>query len=119
MARSSCGQLAQQRAADRGLSLRRIAFFTSTRAEYGLLRPLMAEVATRPELALQVIVSGTHLSEVHGATWREIVADGFPIDMRVEMAIASDDTQSVALSAAQVLSGVAGQRARQIGRAHV
>lgn len=107
MARSSCGQPAQQRAADRGLSLRSIAFFTSTRAEYGLLRPLMAEVASYPELALQVIVSGTHLSEVHGATWREIVADGFPIDTRVEMAIASDDPEGVALSAAQVLSGVA------------
>jgi UDP-hydrolysing UDP-N-acetyl-D-glucosamine 2-epimerase len=92
--------------------LRRIAFFTSTRAEYGLLRPLMAEVASRPALALQVIVSGTHLSEAHGATWREIVADGFPIDERVEMAIASDDPEGVALSAAKVLSGVAAALAR-------
>lgn len=86
--------------------MRRIAFFTSTRAEYGLLRPLMAEVAARLDLVLQVIASGTHLSEAHGATWREIVADGFPIDARVEMAIASDDVESVALSAAKVLSGV-------------
>jgi UDP-hydrolysing UDP-N-acetyl-D-glucosamine 2-epimerase len=86
--------------------LRRIAFFTSTRAEYGLLRPLMAEVASRPALALHVIVSGTHLSDAHGATWREIVADGFPIDERVEMTVAADDAEGVALSAAQVLSGV-------------
>lgn len=92
--------------------MRRIAFFTSTRAEYGLLRPLMAEVAARPDLALQVVASGTHLSEAHGATWREIVADGFPIDARVEMAIASDDAESVALSAAKVLSGVASALAR-------
>ncbi|QPF72733.1 UDP-N-acetylglucosamine 2-epimerase (hydrolyzing) [Roseateles sp. DAIF2] len=92
--------------------MRRIAFFTSTRAEYGLLRPLMAEVAARPNLALQVIASGTHLSEAHGATWREIVADGFPIAARVEMAIASDDSEGVALSAAQVLSGVASALAR-------
>ena len=87
--------------------MRHIAFFTSTRAEYGLLRPLMAEVASRPGMALQVIVSGTHLSEAHGATWREIVADGFPIDARVEMAITADDAEGVAMSAAQVLSGVA------------
>ncbi|MFN3630455.1 MAG: UDP-N-acetylglucosamine 2-epimerase [Casimicrobiaceae bacterium] len=87
--------------------MRRIAFFTSTRAEYGLLRPLMAEVASRPGLALQVVASGTHLSEAHGATWREIVADGFPIDARVEMVIAADDAEGVAVSAAQVLSGVA------------
>lgn len=92
--------------------MRRIAFFTSTRAEYGLLRPLMAEVAARTELALQVIASGTHLSEAHGATWSEIVADGFPIDARVEMAIASDDPEGVALSAAKVLSGVAVALAR-------
>lgn len=92
--------------------MRRIAFFTSTRAEYGLLRPLMAEVASRPDLVLQVIASGTHLSEAHGATWQEIVADGFPIDARVEMAIVSDDAEGVALSAAQVLSGVAGALVR-------
>lgn len=92
--------------------MRRVAFFTSTRAEYGLLRPLMAEVAARPNLALQVIASGTHLSEAHGATWQEIVADGFPIAARVEMAIASDDAEAVALSAAQVLSGVASALAR-------
>ncbi|WP_205074042.1 UDP-N-acetylglucosamine 2-epimerase [Parvibium lacunae] len=87
--------------------MRRIAFFTSTRAEYGLLKPLMAEVLSRPGLVLQIIVSGTHLSEAHGATWREIAADGFTIDARVEMVIAADDTEGVASSAAQVLSGVA------------
>lgn len=92
--------------------MRRIAFFTSTRAEYGLLRPLMAEMASRPGLALQVIVSGTHLSETHGATWREIVADGFSIDARVEMTIVVDDIECVAQSAAQVLSGVATALAR-------
>jgi UDP-N-acetylglucosamine 2-epimerase (non-hydrolysing) len=92
--------------------VRRIAFFTSSRAEYGLLRPLMAEVLSRPGLALQVIVSGTHLSEAHGATWREIVTDGFSIDARVEMEIAVEDTESVAQSAAQVLSGVATALAR-------
>lgn len=87
--------------------MRRIAFFTSTRAEYGLLRPLMAEVVSRPSMGLQVIVSGTHLSHAHGATWQEIVADGFPIDARVEMTVAADDPAGVAQSAAQVLSGVA------------
>ena len=58
------------------MTARRIAFFTSTRAEYGLLRPVMAEVASRPGLSLQTIVAGTHLSEEYGETWREIAADG-------------------------------------------
>ena len=87
--------------------MRRIAFFTSTRAEYGLLRPMMAEVASRPELTLQVIVSGTHLSQAHGATWREIEADGFPIDARIDMNLGPDDAAGVAASAALALSGTA------------
>lgn len=87
--------------------MRRIAFFTSTRADYGLLRPLMAEVASRPQLTLQVIASGTHLSETHGATWQEIAGDGFLIDARVEMGVGADDAESAALSASQVLVGVA------------
>lgn len=87
--------------------MRRIAFFTSTRADYGLLRPLMAEVASRPQLTLQVIASGTHLSETHGATWQEIAGDGFLIDARVEMGVGADDAESAARSASQVLVGVA------------
>lgn len=94
------------------MNLRRIAFFTSTRAEYGLLRPLMAEVSSRPGLVLQIIASGTHLSEAHGSTWREIVTDGFSIDERVEMTVAGDDAVDTAKSAAQVLSGVASALAR-------
>jgi UDP-hydrolysing UDP-N-acetyl-D-glucosamine 2-epimerase len=66
----------------------------------------MAEIAIRPDLALQIIASGTHLSDARGATWREIVADGFSITARVEMMLGADDAESVARSAAQVLSGV-------------
>lgn len=94
------------------MTLRRIAFFTSTRAEYGLLRPMMAEVASRPELTLQVIASGTHLSQAHGETWREIAADGFSIDASVEMQLGADDVESVAASAALALSGTAQALAR-------
>lgn len=92
--------------------MRRIAFFTSTRAEYGLLRPLMAEVALRPGLMLQVIVSGTHLSQAHGETWREIAADGFAIDARVDMRLGADDAESIAASAALALAGTAQALAR-------
>lgn len=106
MARSPSRKSAKQRVAGGSLSLRRIAFFTSTRADYGLLRPVMAEVASRVSLSLQVIGSGSHLLETHGATWQEIVADGFTIDELVEMTMTTDDAEGAALSASQVLSGV-------------
>lgn len=89
------------------MSLRRIAVFTSTRAEYGLLRPLMAELSARPGMTLLTLVSGTHLSPEHGETWREIAADGFAIDARIDMQLGADDAAGVAASAARALSGVA------------
>jgi UDP-hydrolysing UDP-N-acetyl-D-glucosamine 2-epimerase len=86
---------------------RRIAVFTSTRAEYGLLRPLMSEIAKRRGLTLQVIVSGTHLSPAHGMTIRDIENDGFAIDACVYMDLGADTAVSVAHSAALALVGMA------------
>ena len=55
---------------------RRIAVFTGSRAEYGLMRHLIAGIAAEPSLSLQLIVSGSHLSANHGGTITEIEADG-------------------------------------------
>jgi UDP-hydrolysing UDP-N-acetyl-D-glucosamine 2-epimerase len=61
---------------------RKIAVMTGTRADYGLLRPLIAELSAasegdNPTVELQLIVTGTHLSEEHGRTIEEIVRDGY------------------------------------------
>ena len=58
---------------------RRIAVFTGTRAEYGLLYWLMKDIQASTQLTLQVIVSGMHLSPEFGETWRQVEADGFPV----------------------------------------
>jgi len=86
---------------------RRIAVFTSTRAEYGLLRPLMREIADRDGLELQVIASGTHLSPQHGLTRRDIEADGFRIDAAVDMLLSGDSAVATAKSAALAMMGTA------------
>jgi GDP/UDP-N,N'-diacetylbacillosamine 2-epimerase (hydrolysing) len=69
---------------------RRIAFVTGSRAEYGLLRWLMADLQKAPDVQLQVIVTGMHLSPEFGLTYREIEADGFHLDRKVEMLTSSD-----------------------------
>lgn len=89
------------------MTSRRIAIFTSSRAEYGLLRPLMHEIVSRSGLTLQVIASGTHLSPQHGMTCDEIEADGFTIDAKVEMFLSSDSAIASSKSAALVLMGTA------------
>lgn len=78
--------------------MRRIAVFTGTRAEYGLLYWLMKGIQDDPELELQVIVSGMHLSPEFGETWKQIEADGFPISAKVEMLLSSDTAVGVVKS---------------------
>ena len=77
---------------------RRVAVFTGTRAEYGLLYWLMKDIQASEQLALQVIVSGMHLSPEFGETWKQIEADGFPVDAKVEMLLSSDTPVGVVKS---------------------
>jgi UDP-hydrolysing UDP-N-acetyl-D-glucosamine 2-epimerase len=84
--------------------MKKIAIITATRAEYGLLRPLIDLVHNDPELELQLLVTGAHLSPNHGNTWQQIEADGFPITKKVEILLASDTPVAVskALGLAQL-----------------
>lgn len=75
---------------------RRICVVTGSRAEYGLLRRLMQGIADAPELTLQVVATGMHLSSQFGSTYREIEADGFTIDRKLETLLDSDSSTSVA-----------------------
>lgn len=86
---------------------RRIAVFTGTRAEYGLLYWLMKEIQADERLELQVIVSGTHLSHEYGETWKTIEADGFPIAARVHMQLSADSPVAVTKSMGLGLIGMA------------
>ena len=78
--------------------LQKICIFTGTRAEYGLLQQLMAEISKHPLLSLQLLVSGTHLSPEFGMTFREIEQAGFHINEKVEMLMSSDSSIGVCKS---------------------
>ena len=75
--------------------MKTIAVVTGSRAEYGLLKWLMADIADSEYLDLQVIVTGSHLSTLHGYTISEIENDGFSIDYKVEMLLCSDSEVAV------------------------
>ena len=69
---------------------KKICFFTGTRAEYGLLKPLMQKVKDEDEFQIQIIASGMHVSPEFGLTYKEIERDGFTIDEKVEILLSSD-----------------------------
>ena len=70
--------------------MKNIGVVTGTRAEYGLLRLLIKKIDAAGGLNLTLIVTGMHLSPEFGLTYREIEADGFKIDKRIEMLLSSD-----------------------------
>ena len=65
--------------------MKKIAVVTGTRAEYGLLAPVMRAIQNHPQLDLSIIATGMHLSHNHGYTINEIAKDGFEIYASVDM----------------------------------
>jgi UDP-hydrolysing UDP-N-acetyl-D-glucosamine 2-epimerase len=87
--------------------VKKVCVVTATRAEYGLLRPLLRLLQADKDFDLQLVVSGAHLCAEFGETWKEIEADGFEISQKVEYLLASDSALAAAKSAALAMSSFA------------
>ena len=87
--------------------MRKICFFTSTRADYGIMSRLMRRVSDDQECELQIIATNMHLSPEYGLTFREIEADGFHINKKVEMMLSSDTRNGIVKSMGVALLGFA------------
>lgn len=85
------------------MSQRTICVVTATRAEYGLLRPVIRKIAADAELRLQLAVTGAHLCARLGSTVSEIEADGVPIAARLPV-FAETDGEPVAQAIARTLT---------------
>jgi len=70
--------------------MKNICVVTGSRAEYGLLKPLLLEINMQKDWHLQLVVTGMHLSSEFGLTYTEIEKDGFFISKKVEMLLSSD-----------------------------
>lgn len=75
---------------------KKITVVTGNRAEYGLLAPLMHEIAASHDLQLQLVVTGAHLLEAFGNTVTDIENDGFIVDATVPELGSASSGQDVA-----------------------
>lgn len=87
--------------------MRKICIVTAARSEYGLLRWLMEEIRRDQELCLKLLVTGAHLSVEQGLTYGQIEEDGFSIDEKVEMLLASSTDVSIVKSMGLCSIGIA------------
>lgn len=84
--------------------MKNITIITSTRAEYGLLRPVIQKVAAAQDLQLQLVVTGAHLCARFGNTVQEIEADGLPIAARLPIFEEENPNEPVALTIARTIT---------------
>jgi len=69
---------------------RKIAVVTTSRADYSHLYWPLHDLSRHPEVDLQLIVTGSHLSPEFGVTVGEIERDGLAIAARIECLLSSD-----------------------------
>ena len=86
---------------------RKICVVTGSRADYGLLRSVIQAIKDDPNLDIQVVATGMHLSPTFGLTYKEIEADGFFIDEKVEVLNEFDTPYEISQSIAKGITGCA------------
>ena len=77
--------------------MKKIAVVTSTRAEFGLLMPVIQSLREyeNNELKIEVVVTGTHLSDEYGHTIDEIYRNDILVDETVEIPVDSKDAGDI------------------------
>lgn len=87
--------------------MKTIMVLTATRAEYGLLSPIVKALKGCEEFNVKLVVTGTHLSPEFGLTYKEILNDGFEIDKKIEILMSSDSPSAISKSMGLALLGFA------------
>lgn len=87
--------------------MRRILVVTGTRAEFGLLKPLIEKIDEHEHLQLQLLATAMHLSPEFGNTIQEIEQAGYKADKKVECLLSSDTAVGVTKSMGLAMIGFA------------
>ena len=86
---------------------KKICILTATRAEYGLLKPIIVKLSQIEMFDVRVVVTGAHLSPEFGLTYKDIEADGIIIDKKIEILLSSDTPASISKSMGMAMIGFA------------
>lgn len=78
--------------------MKKISILTATRAEYGLLKPLILALKESNLFDVRVVVTGMHLSPEFGLTYREIELDKIAIDEKIEILLSADTPSAISKS---------------------
>ncbi len=83
----------------------KIGVFSGTRAEYGLLKHLIQGIDADKNLKLQLYISGSHLSEIHGKTINEVLSDGIKPTALIPISLDETPPKSMSYLTSEVIVG--------------
>ncbi len=81
------------------MTSRRVLMVTTTRADYGLWRPVWRALAARGDVDARFLVSGTHLDQRHGETVAALRREGAPVWAEIPCLDPGDEPDLAALRA--------------------
>lgn len=82
-----------------------IDVLTTTRADYGVFRPLLRKMKGEEDITPNVLVTGTHLSEEFGLTYKEIEKDGFSTACKIPILSKKKGSIGISETMANALTG--------------
>lgn len=87
--------------------MKKICFVSGTRADYGIMAPVMKVLSQSPDVELQIIATNMHLSEEYGMTVKDIEADGFKVNVKIDSLLPGGTPKATVKSMAKVEDGLA------------
>lgn len=85
--------------------MKSVCVVTGSRAEFGLLRPLLDRLNREEKISLRLVVTGSHLNDTFGSTREEIVQSGLPVDAEISLPLDGDKKVDMIRATAQAMAG--------------
>lgn len=82
----------------------RIVFVTGTRADYGKMKSLIRAVHEKSDFEVHIFATGMHMLSKYGATYKEIIKDGFP---NIYTYINQNNTTNMDIALSNTITGFA------------
>ncbi|MEP3428009.1 MAG: UDP-N-acetylglucosamine 2-epimerase [Hyphomicrobiales bacterium] len=83
--------------------MRKILYFSGTRADFGLMRKSLLAIDADPALELSVIATGMHLDPSYGSTWKEISDSGLHLAAQCPVEISPPSGKTMARAIGQMI----------------
>lgn len=84
--------------------MKRLAYITGSRAEYGIVKRLLLKLQYNENIDFSVIATAMHLDKKYGYTLDTLIKDGINITHRIPLHLDSSNNQKIIASMAECLS---------------